>query len=173
MEKINKNFWRLAGVIGVLVWTISFVIAPSFPTLDRLVFLIIFIFMIFSQGLEALKRFLPFVAVILAYESFRSVADRLNSHVYYTLAPHIDRFLFGNLPTVYLQDWLWHGHVQWYDFAFYFAYMCHFILPLVLGVIVWKTREKQYWRVMWTYITVSFASFFTFLLFPAAPPWMA
>ena len=171
--KIKTYVWQMIGVVGVVFWCVSFINTPSFPTLDRLVFLLVFSFMIFRQGLEAIKRFLPFVALILVYESFRSIADKLNTYVNYTLAPHFDKALFGNLPTVYLQNWLWRGHVMWYDYTFYIAYMCHFILPLVLGVLVWKTREKYYWQVMWTYIVVSFAGFLTFLIFPAAPPWLA
>jgi membrane-associated phospholipid phosphatase len=134
---------------------------------------LIFVFMSFSQTIEMVKRLLPFIAILLAYESFRGVVTKLNSHVHYSFAPHIDRLLFGNLPTVYLQNLLWHGHTQWYDFVFYFAYMLHFVLPLGLAILVWKTREKEYWRVITTYLVVSFAGFFTFLLFPAAPPWLA
>jgi len=56
---------------------------------------------------------------------------------------------------------------------FYLAYMLHFILPIGLAILVWKTREKHYWRYITTYLTVSFMGFFTFLIFPAAPPWLA
>ncbi len=117
---------------------------------------------------------MPFVALLLIYESFRGLASHLNSHVNYTLLPTIDKFLFfGHLPTRLLQNVLWHGEVQWYDFIFYLAYMLHFVLPLVLAVFVWKMREKEYWRYVTTYVSVSFAGFLTFLAFPAAPPWMA
>lgn len=127
----------------------------------------------FNQALALLKHLVPFVGLLLLYESFRSVADRLNSHVNYSLAPHFDKFVFGGLPTKILQNWLWHGRVQWYDFIFYLAYMAHFILPMGLAILVWKTREKEYWRVITTYLTVAFAAFVTFFLFPAAPPWLA
>lgn len=129
--------------------------------------------MIFSDALQMLKRLLPFVVVLLSYESFRSVADHLNSHVDYSFASHMDRVLFVGLPTTYLQNLLWHGHVSWYDFVFYLAYMLHFVIPIGLAILVWKTREKHYWRMVTTYLVVTFAGFFTFLLFPAAPPWLA
>ena len=79
----------------------------------------------------------------------------------------------GNLPTTLLQDVLWDGRVKWYDFVFYLAYMLHFVLPFALALTVWKTRTKYYWQVISTYLVLSFAGFVTFLLFPAAPPWMA
>jgi membrane-associated phospholipid phosphatase len=173
MDKIEQYGERAVGVAGTIVCLVVFFKNPSFPTPDKLLVFLLFVFMIFNQALAMLKHLLPFVAVLLAYESFRGVADKLNSHVNYTLAPHIDKLLFGNLPTVYLQDWLWRGHVRWYDFAFYLAYMLHFIIPIGLAILVWKTREKQYWRVVHTYIFTAFAAFLTFLLLPAAPPWMA
>lgn len=120
-----------------------------------------------------LLRFGPFVLVLLAYESFRSVADQLNTHVNYSLAPRIDELTFGNLPTVYLQNWLWHGQVSWYDYALYLPYTLHFVLPIALGVLVWKTRAKEYWRVVSTYSLVAFMAFVTYLALPAAPPWLA
>lgn len=163
----------MAGGVGTLLCIWAFVHAPSFPTPDKLLIFLTFVFMMFNQAWAMLKRLLPFVVVLLFYESFRSVADQLNKHVNYLLAPHIDKFLFGNLPTVTLQNWLWHGQVSWYDYVFYLAYMAHFILPIGLAILVWKTREKLYWRVVTTYLVVAFAAFVTFFILPAAPPWLA
>ncbi|HYF96933.1 MAG TPA: phosphatase PAP2 family protein, partial [Patescibacteria group bacterium] len=80
---------------------------------------------------------------------------------------------FGNLPTATLQNWLWNGSVQWYDFTLYLAYMMHFVFPLVLAVVIWKKFPKKYWNYMATYVVLMFSGFLTYLLFPAAPPWMA
>ena len=151
----------------------AFVHTPSFPTPDKLFVFLAFVFMAFGQGWQFVKRLLPFVAVILIYESFRSVADKLNSHVDYTLAPHIDKFLFGNLPTATLQNWLWRGHVQWYDIVLYIPYMLFFIIPLGVAILVWKTRDEHYWQVVTTYSLLFFSAFLTFLLLPTAPPWLA
>lgn len=164
---------RIIGVAGTIACLAIFVARPSFPTPDKLVIFLIFIFMIFNQALSMLKRLLPFVALLLVYESFRSIANQLNSHVNYSLAPHIDKLLFGNLPTVYFQDWLWQGHVRWYDYALYTPYLLFFIVPLGLALLVWKTRANYYWRVVSTYLVLFFSGFLTYLFFPAAPPWLA
>jgi hypothetical protein len=173
MDKIKKYSEQTIGIAGTFFCIAVFVHAPSFPTPDKLLIFLTFVFMMFKQAAAMLKRLLPFVAVILVYESFRSVADKINSHVNYTLAPTIDKLMFGNLPTVYLQNWLWDGHVRWYDFVFYLAYMLHFIVPISLAILIWKTREKYYWQVISTYVVTAFAAFITFFLFPAAPPWLA
>jgi hypothetical protein len=173
VKKIKDHLEQIVGVLGVILCIVLYVRSPSFPTPDKLLIFLIFVFMIFRQATAMLKHLLPFVAVILAYESFRSVADKLNSHVDYLTAPRFDDFVFGNLPTKYLQNWLWDGHVRWFDFVFYGAYMLHFIIPIALAILVWKTREKYYWQVISTYVVTAFAAFITFILLPAAPPWMA
>lgn len=158
---------------GTLVCLGLFVRHPSFPTPDKLVVFLTFLFMIFRQAVEMLKRLLPFVVLLLVYESFRGFADKLNSHVNYTLAPHVDKALFGNLPTIYLQRWLWRGHTTWYDVVLYIPYMLFFVVPLGLALLVWKTRDKYYWQVVGTYLLLFFSAFLTFLIMPTAPPWMA
>jgi hypothetical protein len=79
----------------------------------------------------------------------------------------------GHLPTVVLQRWLWHGHVAWYDFYFYFLYTAHFLMPVLLAILIWKKADRRYWQFMWALLLLSFAGFVTYLIFPAAPPWMA
>jgi hypothetical protein len=173
MADKKEKFFKVLGVMGVLISLAVFIHRPSFPTPDKLFVFLLFVFMAFSQSLSMIKRLGPFVATILIYESFRSFADKLNSHVNYSLAPHFDKAVFGNLPTVYLQNWLWHGHVNWYDYVFYLAYMMHFIIPLALAILIWKTRPKHYWEMLTTYIFVAFGAFLTYFIIPAAPPWLA
>ena len=173
MTKIRDRACKILGAVVASVYAVIFILRPSFPTPDKLIIFLFFVFMAFGQATQGLKRFGPFVILILVYESFRSIADQLNNHVHYLAGPNFDRTLFGNLPTIYLQHWLWHGHVVWYDYILYLPYFLHFIIPLGLGILVWKTRDKFYWRVMNTYLLVAFAGFLTFLLFPSAPPWLA
>lgn len=173
MAKIKQLTPQLIGAAGCLACLVLFASRPSFPTPDKLIVFLFFVFLIFRQGTEMLKHLGPFVALMLVYESFRSVADRLNSHVNYSLAPHFDRLIFGWLPTRRLQDWLWRGHTSWYDIALYIPYLLFFIVPLGLAILVWKTRDKDYWRVVTAYLLVFFGAFLTFLAFPTAPPWLA
>lgn len=173
MIKSKQKIFKIIGFAGVATCLAAFIAEPSFPTPDKLFVFLIFLFMAYGQAWALFERLFPFVAILLVYESFRSVADKLNTHVDYSLAPHVDRLLFGGLPTVYLQDWLWRGRTNWYDYVLYVPYLLHFILPIGLALIVWKTRENQYWRVVTTYLVVAFGAFLTYFLLPAAPPWLA
>lgn len=173
MTKIKLKPFQVVGLVGTVACLVAVVAMPSFPTPDKITIFLIFVFMIFGQAIRMLKRLLPFVVLMFVYESFRGIADQLNSHVDYSFAPHVDKLLFGDLPTVYLQNWLWHGHVQWYDFALYIPYLLFFIAPIGLALLVWKTKDSHYWRVVSSYMVLFFSAFLTYLFFPAAPPWLA
>lgn len=173
MSKNKQKGLRVLGLLGSIFCLAAFIHEPSFPTPDKLFIFLFFIFLAYGQAWQMFRRIFPFIVVILIYESFRSVADKLNSHVNYNLAPHIDRFIFGNLPTATLQKWMWRGHVRWYDIVLYIPYMMFFIIPLGMAILVWKTRVKHYWEIVTAYSILFFSSFLTFLLMPTAPPWLA
>ena len=174
MPKLKLTGFQILGVMATLASIVVFVRDPSFPTPDKLLVFASFVCLIFKQAGEMLKRFVPFVGLLLVYESFRGVVPHLNNHVHYTWMPNVDKALFfGHLPTAWLQQHLWHGHAQWFDFVLYITYMMHFVLPFALAFVIWRLRGSHYWHYAVSYITVSFAGFLTFLAFPAAPPWMA
>lgn len=172
LPKLQKM--QIVGLLATIVSIGIFIREPSFPTPDKLLVFATFICLIFKQAEEMLKRFVPFVGLLLVYESFRGIVPHLNNHVNYMWMPDADKFLFlGHLPTAWLQQHLWHGTVQWYDFVLYITYMLHFVLPFALAFVVWRLRDSHYWHYATSYLTVSFLGFLTFLAFPAAPPWMA
>lgn len=171
---MKKADWlRIIGIVGTLACIIIFALKPSFPTPDKILVFLTCVFLIFGQAKDMLKRLLPFVLLLLAYESFRGLANHLNNNVEFTWMIKADEWLFGTLPTITMQNWFWHGSVAWYDFAFYLIYMLHFVLPLGLAILIWKYRDHAYWQYVTTFVVLSFMGFLTFLAFPAAPPWMA
>ena len=177
MKIIRHPAWpqifHTLGLVGTILLITIFAQSPSWPTPDKLLLFMTFASLTFGQARAMLKRFVPFVSLLLVYESFRGLAHQLNSHAHYLWMPAADRTIFGVLPTAWLQQHWWNGHVQWYDFAFYIFYMLHFVFPIALAVLVWKLRDKFYWQYISNYIVLSFAGFLTYLVYPAAPPWMA
>lgn len=146
----------------------------SIWTPDTLLLIVLIIGVAFGRARDFIVRFVPFLGLLVIYDSMRGFADDFNKHVHYTEMINFDRFVFhGTLATVWLQQHLWHGHVQWYDFYFYFLYTIHFVMPVIVGLILWRYRPRLYWAFVWTVVAVSFAAFLTFILFPAAPPWLA
>src|SRR5437588_10038616 len=71
-------------------------------------------------------EWLPFIAILIAYDSLRGSASHLFG-VHYLPQLQADQWLFGGTaPTVTLQHWLWHGHVLWYHLIFWSVYLTHF-----------------------------------------------
>ena len=118
--------------------------------------------------------FLPFIALMLAYEELRGLAHRISPHPYYLPQIDIDKFLFnGTIPTVWLQSELWNGHVQWWQKVLDVLLHLHFIVPPTILFLVWLWDRARYYRFAITILVVSYLGALGFALWPAAPPWMA
>jgi len=167
--------WQLAlrvTALAALLYVMG--VRRVFWTPDTLFIVLLAVFVIFGQARAFLVRFFPFMALLLVYDSFRGIADDLNKTVHFTEMINFDLWLTGGtLPTAWLQQHLWHGHVQWYDFYFYLLYTLHFAMPIALAVLFWLKRPKLYWPFAAGLVLLSFAAFITYVAFPAAPPWMA
>lgn len=159
-------------VLGLVFFLL--VTKRTFLTPDTLFLILLAVALVFGQARAFVYRFLPFVALLLVYDSFRGIADDLNTFVHFTEMIDADRWLFaGQLPTAVLQEWWWHGAVQWYDFYFYFLYTMHFVVPILLAVLIWRLKDALYWPYVAGLVILSFGAFITYVAFPAAPPWMA
>jgi hypothetical protein len=127
-----------------------------------------------GQALSFLRDWLPFVGLLLAYESLRGLADNLSSVAHSADLIAVETALFGgHLPTLWLQHHLWRGQVQWYDVVFTLLYFMHFVLPLVCAFWLWHWRKQRYWQFVVSLVVLCFAGFATYVLFPATPPWLA
>ena len=145
----------------------------NFWTPDTLFILLFTVFVVFGQARPFLIRMAPLLLLLLTYDFLRNFADDLNHQVHFYEMINIDRAWFGTLPTTTLQQWWWHGSLQWYDFYFYLLYTFHFLAPVLLALAIWKFRDQLYWPFVTAIVGLSFAAFLTYLIFPAAPPWMA
>src|SRR3990167_5777795 len=143
MPHPQKKLYRYVGISGTLLCLIIFVFSPSFPTQDKLLIFLIFVFMSLGQATELIKRLLPFVALLLVYESFRGLVPLINHRVEFSWMVDADKALFGSLPTASLQHAWWHGALNWYDFTFYLAYLLQFVVPVGLAILIWKKRDRK------------------------------
>lgn len=119
-----------------------------------------------------LRDWLPFVAIFLAWESMRGLADNLGVTVHSDDVVAVERFLFfGNVPSVVLQGWLHQpGSVNALDLATTGIYIAHFALPLTVGLLFWIFERPMYFRYVMTLMLMTFTAFVFFLLLPVAPP---
>jgi membrane-associated phospholipid phosphatase len=121
-------------------------------------------------------EWLPFAVVLWAYDLLRGHADGLLFAAYFRPQIDADRLLFaGAVPTVWLQDHLWHGSSQlrWYDYAAWAVYISYFLATYLVAGLLWFCARERFRRYVATVSLLAAMGFATFALFPAAPPWLA
>ena len=118
-----------------------------------------------------LADWLPLAALLLLYDASRGVADTLGAAVHVTEPAAVDRWLGGGvLPTVWLQE---HLRADWWLALATLVYVSHFVVtPLVLGVL-WVRNRRLWARGARLVVALSAAGLLTYVLYPAAPPWLA
>jgi hypothetical protein len=118
-----------------------------------------------------LADWLPLAALLLAYDASRGLADGLGATVHVTEPAAADRAMTGGaLPTVVLQQ---HWDAAWWEALAALVYGSHFVVtPLVLGVL-WVRNRERWGRYARLVVGLSAAGLVTYVLYPAAPPWLA
>jgi hypothetical protein len=121
-----------------------------------------------------LRDFSLFVAMWFAYDYSRGMADQVGFPVNHTLPRDVDRLLFlGSDPNVWLQDKFYEpGAVRWYDVAGSLIYFTHFCVPMGIAIALWARNRDRWVQYVRRLATVLFLGVATFVVFPAAPPWM-
>jgi len=125
--------------------------------------------------LQLVIDWLPIVAVLWIYDLTRGAADSFGIGVHVHPMVDFDSFVFfGETPTEWLQDRLYDpGVVHWWDVLFTFVYTSYFIVPFALAGYFWARDRRAFHRFTRRLVTLALAGLTTYILFPAAPPWMA
>lgn len=125
---------------------------------------------------RVVRDWLPLVAIIFVYDLLRGVADGLLFSAREIPQIKIERAIFGApVPTVWLQEHFWHGanHLHWWDYAAWFLHLTHFFLTFVALAVIWVFAREHFSRYAAMVCALALAGFTTYVLYPAAPPWMA
>jgi len=134
---------------------------------------LVFVF-ISGQAKEFLIDWTPLVLLILTYEYFRGLIPLVNHHIHFNLMWRFDQLVFKQIPSVVLQRLFYSpGHAHWYDYVAVILYLSHFIIPLITGFIFWEIDRAYYREFAIAIVGLSYLTFLTYLIFPAAPPWLA
>jgi hypothetical protein len=86
-----------------------------------------------------------------------------------------DEILFGGtVPTVALQRAVWDpAEPRWWDYGAWLVYLSHFAVTPALAVALWRRDDPGFRRFRGVVVASAFASFATYLAYPAVPPWLA
>jgi hypothetical protein len=128
------------------------------------------------QMVQLVIDWLPMVAILAAYDFTRGAADSWGIGVHVHTMIDFDRFLFfGQTPTEWLQAHLgiYGVAVRPWDVAFTLIYTSYFLVPFVVGGVLWARDRLEFLRFSKRLVTLALAALATYIVFPAAPPWMA
>jgi membrane-associated phospholipid phosphatase len=125
--------------------------------------------------LQLVLDWLPIVAVLWIYDLTRGAADSFGIGIHYHVMVDADSFLFfGEAPTEWLQDRLYDpGVVHWWDVLFTLTYTSYFIVPFALAGWLWARDRLAFQRFTRRLVTLALCGLATYIVFPAAPPWLA
>jgi membrane-associated phospholipid phosphatase len=129
-----------------------------------------------SSFLRMAFDFVPFILLLISYEALRGVAyDYSESRVHFQSLITAEAFLFGRkIPTQVLQELclgskLGNALIE----TSKAVYTTHFVAPLVLAAFLWVRRKAYFKPYVVGLISMSYTGFLSYLLYPAAPPWLA
>lgn len=123
---------------------------------------------------QFLQDWVPVLLLLFSYEYLRGVIPMLAVQPHIFPMIHADTFLFGFIPTIKLQSALFHPGVNhWYDYVAVTLYISHFIVPMLVAFLFWLFDRKHFKSFTTAFLILSYLAFFTYIIFPAMPPWMA
>jgi len=174
--RVRNERWLMIGIGAYAVIVVALMVGGGLeihPDVLAVAFLLVAVLL--GRTWLFLRDWVPFVAIFLAYELMRGIADDAGFPVHMHDVIAAERFIsFGHLPTQVLQDWLAPtGRVGAAAIVATILYMLHFALPVITGFLLWLWRRPLYYEFVAAFIVLSFAGFVTFLLLPVAPPWWA
>ncbi len=174
--RVRNERWLMVAIGAYAVLVVALMVGGGLeihPDVLAVAFLLVAVLL--GRTWLFLRDWVPFVAIFLAYELMRGIADDAGFPVHVHDVIAAERFIaFGHLPTQVLQDWLAPASgVGAAAIVATILYMLHFALPVVTGFLLWLWRRPLYYEYVAAFILLSFAGFITFLLLPVAPPWWA
>jgi membrane-associated phospholipid phosphatase len=133
---------------------------------------------------QLLIAWAPLSVILVAYAAAQWVnvplagrdgagTNRLGFGLHVAGPAEADRGVFGAVPSVWLQERLVDGSGHWYDAVAALVYATHFVaIPLVTGVLWFRLRDRfAGWLA--AVLTLTTLGVGGYVVYPAAPPWLA
>jgi hypothetical protein len=166
--------WRSVAAVLAALPVLWFASPAGHPNELRLFLVPLVAALVLGLGRPFIRDFAPLALGVFAYEWARTLAHRIHHDAFYRPQLDADRVLgLGRTPSARLQGWLFDGHLRWHDHALIFLHALHFAVPLAVLFAVWLGYRPLFVQGAVTLLATSFAAAVGFLVFPAAPPWLA
>ncbi len=164
--------WLVFGLYMVVTTTLLILLGIPIPP-DRYFVVLLVPVLFIRRARSFVLDWSPFLLLLFSYEYLRGLAGKVGQ-VHYMTALRFDTLLFGTPPSVSLQQRFAHsGSLASYDYVAAVLYLLHFVAPLSFAVLLWMRRQEEFARFTGAFLLLSYAALATFVVFPAAPPWLA
>lgn len=100
--------------------------------------------------------------------------SRFQIPVYCEYAVRAEKALFGQVPSVWLQNLLLaDGKTGWFEELLTFFHGTHFIAFLIVGFLIWLKNKTHFNHYRTSFYILLATGISLYALVPTAPPWMA
>lgn len=169
-----KKLLYLLPIIYILVVSVYMLWHRAWLSPDQFFAFAILATLFIGRTKQFLQDWIPVLLLLFGYEYLRGIVPYLTKYVNIWPMIRADMLLFGYLPTIKLQAVLFDGvTLHWYDYVAVTLYISHFVIPWVIAFIFWLYDRKIFKEYTAAFLVLSYLGFFTFIIFPAMPPWMA
>lgn len=173
-SKLPFKLVYLLPIIYILVVSIYMLWHRAWFSPDQFFAFAIVATLFIGRTKQFLRDWIPILLLLFGYEYLRGIVPYLTKYVNIWPMIRADELLFGYLPTIKLQAVLFDGiTIHWYDYVAVTLYISHFVIPMVIAFVFWIHDRKIFKEYTAAFLVLSYLAFFTFIIFPAMPPWMA
>jgi hypothetical protein len=125
--------------------------------------------------LHVVRDWLPLALLLVVYDYSRGAADAAGMTVHVREVADLDRSLFGGtLPTAWLQEHLeQRGAVAGWESLVTLVYVSHFFVPFAVAAWWWCTDRTRWAAWVRRFVGLTAVGLTIYVLYPAAPPWLA
>lgn len=124
---------------------------------------------VFASLSTLIKHFAPTLSLYLMYEIIGGLINPVYSKIDWFTPANFERLIFGNVLSIIFQQ----HRTSFLDNLFTVIYVSHPFYLFLLSIILYKKDRdifKQFSRIM---VITCYVAFLIFLIYPAAPPWLA
>lgn len=186
MKKINfKNIsFKRYPITFILLFLIT--IYCLFSLFNRFFFtpkiLLLCVILLLAAILGKLKLFLKdwfvFLSFIYLFDSIRGLIFisicKFNLPVYTLYVIKMEKFLFGEIPSILLQKTILNGNnFTWFEKFLTVMHGTHFVAFLFIGLIIWLYKSNSLRTFKISFCLVTFLGVSGYFLIPTVPPWIA
>ncbi len=173
-DKCEDNLIVIFPIVYIIAISCYMIYHRAWFSPDQFFAFAIIAIILIGKTKQFLWDWVPVLLFLFGYEYLRGIIPDLTIRAHTMPMIVADKFIFGYIPSVKFQEVLFNSQsLQWYDYLSVILYSSHFIIPMFIAFVFWLNDRKHFKSYTSGFLILSYLAFFTYIIFPATPPWMA